>query len=96
MGLARIWIFQRGGVCRWRGLPVYLLQLLEGTARYACLLLAPAEGFGLRLRLFLGKKIYFHAVLLILRHFCCSVVTSVAFSSNLSNFKNYPKNPNKS
>ena len=30
-----------------------LIDSLEGTARYAGLLLAPAEGFGLRPRLFL-------------------------------------------
>ena len=36
-------------------------EQLEGTARYAGLLLAPAEGFGLRPRLFLPfgqKKIF--------------------------------------
>ena len=35
-----------------------ILLLLEGTARYAGLLLAPAEGFGLRPRLFwpFGQK----------------------------------------
>ena len=65
------------------------MMKLEGTARYACLLLATAEGFGLRPKLFLpfGQKRAFHAVFfLILDHFRCSVVTSVVFSSNLRNF----------
>ena len=37
--------------------PAHLLHLkLEGTARYAGLLLAPAEGFGLRPRLFFALR----------------------------------------
>ena len=68
---------------------VYKLRL-EGTARYAGLLLAPAEGFGLRPRLFLP-----FVFLLILGHFWCSVVTSVTFSSNLSNFEKNQKKSKK-
>ena len=57
-----------------------LLYALEGTARYAGLLLAPAEGFGLRPRLFFGKKKEgFYAVFAYFRPF-------LVFSSNLSNF----------
>ena len=54
---------------------------LEGTARYAGLLLAPAEGFGLRPRLFLpfGKKRAYYAVLANFWQFLVS-------SSNLANF----------
>ena len=33
------------------------------------------------------------ALLLIVGHFWCTVVTSVTFNSNLSNFENNPKNP---
>ena len=47
-----------------------LLDQLEGTARYAGLLLAPTEGFGLWLVM---------QFLLSLGHFWCSVVTSVTF-----------------
>ena len=53
---------------------------LEGTARYAGLLLAPAEGFDFRPRLFLAfgpKKELFMRFVLILGHFWCSVVTLV-------------------
>ena len=64
--LSRIPLFRRG---------------LEGTARYAGLLLAPAEGFGLRPRLFLpfGQKRAYYAVL---AHFWQFLVSS----SNLGNF----------
>ena len=57
------------------------------------LLLALAEGFGLRPRLFcpLGKKELFILFVLILGHFECSVVTSLTFSSNLINFEKNPK-----
>ena len=55
------------------------------------LLLAPAEGFGLRPRLFLPfgqkKRRFFMLFWLPLGHFWCSVVTSVTFSSNLSNWE---------
>ena len=49
------------------------LCLLEDTARYAGLLLAPAEGFCLRPRLFLpfDKKRAFYAVLPIFGNFWC-------------------------
>ena len=55
---------------------------LEDTARYADLLLAPAEGFGLRPRLFLplGQKKAFYAALAHSRPF-------LVFSSNLGNFQ---------
>ena len=54
---------------------------IEGTASYAGLLLAPAEGIGLRPRLFLpfgGKKRAFYAVFAFFRPF-------LVFSSNLRN-----------
>ena len=60
------------------------------------LLLAPAEGCGLWPRLFLPfgqKKRLFMLIWLTLDHFWCSVVTSVAFSSNLRNFEILVKNP---
>ena len=53
-------------------------MLLEGTAHYAGLLLAPGEGFGLQ-----AKKGFLMLFLLILGHFWCSEVTSLTFSSNL-------------
>ena len=63
-------------------LHVNMLRKLEGTARYAGLLLAPAEGFGLRPRLFLpfGQKKSFLCSFGLLRPF-------LVFSSNLSNFE---------
>ena len=68
-----------------------LLKWLEGAASYAGLLLAPAEGFNLRPRPFFAlqakkKKIYvcFGPNF---GNFWWSVVTSVTFSSNFSNFK---------
>ena len=52
------------------------LVLLEGTARCAGLLLAPAEGFGLWLKLFFCKtKKLFMLCVPILGHFWCSLVT---------------------
>ena len=57
-----------------------LLNILEDTARYAGLLLAPVEGLG---RGFFGN-------------FWCPVVTLVTFSSNLSDFERNPKKPKKS
>ena len=44
--------------------PYYFLYLLEGTVRYAGLLLAPAEGCGIRPRFFYpsGQKRAFYAV----------------------------------
>ena len=66
------------------------LSLLEGTARYAGSLLAPAESYGLWLRIclpFAQKREPLTMFMLILGHFWCSVVTYVMFSSNLSQFK---------
>ena len=71
-----------------------LLLKLEDTARYAGLLLAPAEGFGLPPRIFfcsLGKRKEFIMLFWpILGNFWCAVVTFVTFSSNLSNFERNP------
>ena len=71
------------------------LKLLEGTARYAGFtssscggLRPPAKDF-FALR---AKKKLFMLFWLTLGHFRCSVVTSVTFSSNLSNFEKNPKN----
>ena len=69
-------------------------MILEDTARYAGLLLAPAEAFGLRPRAFLALRANKGLILLfwpIFRNFLCPVVTLVTFSSNLSNFERYPK-----
>ena len=67
---------------------------LEGTA---CLLLSPAEGFNLGQSFFFWqKKKVFMLCVLILGHFCCSVVTSVIDTSNLSYNEKNPKNGNKS
>ena len=74
------------------------LGLLEDTARYAGLLLALAEGFGLRPRLFLPlgpKKELFMLFWPIFGDFRCPVVTVVTFSSNLSNLKKKPKKKTK-
>ena len=71
---------------------------LEDTARYAGLLLAPAEGIGLRPRAFFAlwaKKDLFILFWPILGYLWGPVVTLVTFSSNLSNFKTNPKNPKK-
>ena len=69
---------------------------LRKTRRYSLLrlLLAPADGFCLLFRLFLAlwaNKELFMLFLLILSNFWCSVVTSVTFSSNLSNFEKNPR-----
>ena len=63
---------------------------LEDTARYAGLLLAPAEGFGLW-----AKKEPNLLFWPIFGNFWCIVVTLVTFSSNLSNFGRNPKKPKK-
>ena len=71
-------------------LNVYFNVILEDTARYAGLLLAPAEGFGLRPRLFFAlreKKELFMLFWPIFGDFWCPVVPVVTFSSNLSNFE---------
>ena len=72
---------------------------LEGTARYAGFtssscggLWPPAEAF----LALLAKKGPFMLFWLTLGNFWCSVVTSVTFSSPLSNFEKNPKNPKKS
>ena len=72
-------------------------RLLEDAARYAGLLLAPAEGFGLRPRLFLpfgpfGQK---NAGLAHFCNFWCPLVTLVTFSSNICNFERNPKKTKK-
>ena len=69
---------------------------LEGRARYAGLILAPAEGFGRGFFGPSGKKELFTLFVPILGHFWCSVVTSVTFSSNLSNFEKNAKKSEKS
>ena len=64
-----------------------LLPILEDTARYAGLLLAPVEGF------FGGQRKKF--ILLfwpIFGNFWCPVVNLVTFCRNLSKFKRNPKN----
>ena len=69
-------------------------MLVEDTAHYAGLLLAPAEGFDLWPRAFLALWAKKDLILLcwpILGHLWCPVVTLVTFSSNLSNFKKNPK-----
>ena len=58
---------------------IMLLQKLEDTARYAGLLLAPAEGFGRAFFWPSGKKRAYYAVLAHFWHFLVS-------SSNLGNF----------
>ena len=65
---------------------------LEDTARYAGLLLAPAEGFGLRPRLFLpfGQKRADYAVLAHFWHFLVSSSNLGNFCSNLSDFARSP------
>ena len=73
----------------WEIVYLYFNNKLEDTARYAGLLLAPAEGFSLQPRLFLafGQK---RPILLfwpILGNFWCQVVTLVTFCSNLTSFK---------
>ena len=66
-------------------------QQEEDTARYAGLLLAPAEGFDRGSFCPSKKKKLIMLFWFILGHFWCSVVTLVTFSSNLNNFKK--KNP---
>ena len=71
----------------------------EGTVRYTGLLPAPEEGFSLLPRLLkpLGqKKKLLTLFVIILGNFWCSVITSVMFSSYLSNFEKNLKNPKKS
>ena len=64
---------------------------LEDTARYAGLLLAPAEGFSLWQRAFFAlraKKQFFFVF--------WQIQAILVFSSNLSNFKKKTKSPKKS
>ena len=71
-----------------------MLSTLKDTSRYAGLLLAPAEGFGPQPRAFFALRAKKKLIMLfkpILGHFWCPVVTLVAFSSNVSNFKKNPK-----
>ena len=66
---------------QYEGKFIFLAQL-EGTARYAGLLLAPAEGFGLRPRPFFdlrAKKDLFMSVL-------AQILEFLVISSNLSKF----------
>ena len=68
-------------------------KLLEDTARYVGLLLAPAEGFSLQPRLFLPfrqKKRAYDAVLAHFGQFLVPSSNLVTFSSNLSNFERNP------
>ena len=66
-----------------------IASVLEGPARYAGLLLAPAEGFGW------GLKVLYTLFVLISDNFLCLVVTYITFSSNLSNFEYNPKKTKK-
>ena len=84
---------RRSSWCRHPICVILNYQTLEDMARYAGLLLAPAEGFGLRPRLFMLFWPIFG-------NFWCSVVTVVTLSSNFSNFERNQekneKNPKKS
>ena len=74
----------------WKNRLIWVLKLLEDTARYAGLLLAPAEGFGLWPRLFFVIWARREPVMMfwpILGKFGYSVVTLATFSSNLANLK---------
>ena len=53
--------------------------MLEGTDRYASLLLAPAEGFGRRFFALQAKKELFTLFVLILGHFWGLAVNLVTF-----------------
>ena len=93
INFTKIWLWHCFGVCdRSHTGPCHdflSLGILEGTAHYTGLLLVPAESFNLWSRLFLpfGKTKSFNSVFVFLGNFRCLVVTSVTFSSNLSNFK---------
>ena len=81
----------------WIVFQIYLGQ--EDMARYAGLLLAPAEGFGLCPRPFLPfkqKRELFMLFWPIFGNFWSPVVTLVTFGSNLSHFEGNPKKPQKS
>ena len=72
-------------------IPVINNKILDGTARCTDLLLAPAEGFGQAFFLPSGKKELVTLFMLILDHFCCSIVTYLIFRSTLSSFEKNPK-----
>ena len=61
-----------------------ILAILEGTACYAGLLIAPVEGFGQGLFCPLGTKRAFHAVCVWFRPFLVFSSNLLIFSSNLS------------
>ena len=72
-----------------KSVPILDVLVLVSKVHYAGFLVAPAKGFGLWPRLFLGEK---RAYMLFFAYFCCSVVTLLNFSSNHSNFEEkYPK-----
>ena len=77
----------------------WLYGVLEDTARYAGVLLAPAEGFGLRTSLFFAffraKKEVIMLFWPFFGNFWCPVVTLVTFSSYISNFERNPKKTKK-
>ena len=76
---------------------MYLFKL-EDTARYAGLLLAPAEGLP-SAEAFFALRTKNEFIMLfgpIFGNFLCPVVTLVTFSSNISNFERNPKKPKKS
>ena len=77
----------------WESVEVVFWEILEGVARYAGLLLAPAEGFGRGRFLQFGqkKRAFYICFGPDFGHFWWSVVTSVTFSSNLSNLKKIQK-----
>ena len=68
----------------------FYIYILEDTARYAGLLLAPAEGFGRGFFCPSGKKRAFLLFWPIFGNFWCPVVTMVTFSSNLIIIQNSP------
>ena len=79
-------------------LQLVLLYIREDTVRYAGLLLATAEGFGLRPRAFFVLRAKREPIMLfwpILGNFLCPVESLVTFNSNLSNFKRIKKSQNK-
>ena len=62
---------------------VFFLCLLEGTARYAGFLLAPAEGFGLQPRFFF---FFFFLQKTVFKDVCAYYRPFMVISSNLPNF----------
>ena len=87
------------GIMLLEGCKNLLLKSLEDTARYAGLLLAPAEAFGLRPRAVFALRAKIKLIMLFWPfsvNFWCPVVTLVTFSSGLSNFERNCKKTNKS